>query len=184
MFIGDLNPEARAACAERLRRLGAPVVEIEGDAVEMSAAVVLRLNPYGLNLAFLDPYSLDALDFRIMQTLAPMRRIDMLVHISQMDLQRNLGSNLSEESAFDVFAPGWREVVDVNQSQFPLRQAVFQYWRDQVALLGVDAESEARLIRGGRNQALYWLLIVAKHQLAAQFGTAALNIERQGNLFD
>lgn len=182
VFIGDIDPVARAACAERLRRHGAPVVEIEGPARQMIESLVPTLSDYALHFAFLDPYSLEALDFAIMRSLAARRRMDILVHISKMDLQRNLGTNLSEKSAFDLFAPGWREAVDVNQSHQPLRQAVFDYWRDRVASLGTDPGHDAKLIRGPGHQPLYWLLIAAKHELAQKFWRVASNIDGQGSL--
>ncbi|MHB8408998.1 MAG: three-Cys-motif partner protein TcmP [Acidiferrobacterales bacterium] len=184
VYIGDLDEQRREAAATRLRQLGAPVVEIDGAAVQSIQQIVARLNPYGLHFAFLDPFSLEALDFRIVEALSKCKRIDMLVHVNQMDLQRNLVSNAtSDESAFDVFAPGWREKVDLAQGQQAIRQQVFQYWRDRVANLDVWTSTEMRLITGSKNQPLYWLLLAAKHDLAHKFWATASNIEGQGKLF-
>lgn len=183
VFIGDLDVQRRESAANRLRHLSAPVVEIDGAAVRSVRQIVGRLNPYGLHFAFLDPFNLEALDFDIINSLSALRRIDMLVHVNQMDLQRNLISNATaEESAFDTFAPGWRDKVDIVRGQNEIRQRVFQYWRDQVANLGVWPSAEMKLITGSKNQPLYWLLLAAKHDLAHKFWATASNVEGQGKL--
>lgn len=157
---------------------------MNGSAVDAIRQIVPTLNPYGLHFAFLDPFDLAALDFRIIEALSTLKRIDMLVHVSQMDLQRNLISNAtSDDSAFDVFAPGWRQSVSIAQGQQGLRQEVFQYWRDKVASRQVWPSTEMRLITGSKNQPLYWLLLAAKHELAHKFWATASNIEGQGKLF-
>lgn len=183
VFIGDLDTQRREAAATRLRQLDAPVVEIDGAAVSAVQQVIARLNAYGLHFAFLDPFNLEALDFRIIDALSKLKRIDMLVHVNQMDLQRNLVSNAtSEDSAFDIFAPGWRNKVNVVRGQQEIRQSVFQYWRDQVASLGVWPSADMKLITGSKNQPLYWLLLAAKHDLAHKFWVTASNVEGQGKL--
>jgi three-Cys-motif partner protein len=184
VYIGDLDVQRREASATRLRQLGAPVVEMDGSAVDAIRQIVPTLNPYGLHFAFLDPFDLAALDFGIIEALSTLKRIDMLVHVSQMDLQRNLISNAtSDDSAFDVFAPGWRQSVSIAQGQQGLRQEVFHYWRDKVASRQVWPSTEMRLITGSKNQPLYWLLLAAKHELAHKFWDTASNVEGQGKLF-
>ncbi len=183
VYIGDLDTQRRGAAATRLQQLGAPVIEIDGTAVQSVQQIVANLNPHGLHFAFLDPFSLEALDFRIVDALSKLKRIDMLVHVNQMDMQRNLVSNTkADESAFDVFAHGWRNKVDVIQSQQGIRQQLFQCWRDKVAGLGVWTSTEMRLITGSNNQPLYWLLLAAKHELAHTFWATASNVEGQGKL--
>jgi three-Cys-motif partner protein len=137
----------------------------------------------GSTSAFLDPYNLGDLDFSLIQTLSQLKRIDMLIHVSVMDLQRNLKRNIvSLAGPLDTFAPGWRDVVDVNRSQPELRRVIFEYWRDQVAQLGTRTAKDVRLITGEKNQRLYWLLLAAKHELARKFWGVAANVGRQGKL--
>ncbi len=183
IFIADLDEQRRKAAVSRLERLGAPVTEIKGAAVDAAREIFPRLNPYGLHFAFLDPFNLEALDFNIIRMLSELKRIDMLVHVNQMDLQRNLVINAtSENSAFDAFAPGWRDHISIEQPQHEIRQQIFQYWRKLVEDLGVWPSTEMKLIRGGKNQPLYWLLLAAKHDLAHNFWATASDIERQGKL--
>lgn len=184
VYVADLDDERRRACAERLKRLNAPVLEIQGSAVEAAMAIRSQVNPHGLNFAFLDPYSLGALDFRIIEALAGLKRVDMLIHVSAMDLQRNLEAQAaSDASAFDQFAPRWRTHVDFAQSQAEVRRGLLEYWRLLVTALGVWPSTQMRMITGSRNQPLYWLLLAAKHELPHRFWKVAANREGQGSLF-
>jgi three-Cys-motif partner protein len=141
------------------------------------------LHPYGLHFAFIDPFSLGALDFRIIKSLAQLKRIDMLIHVSAMDLQRNLDANLGSASdALDRFAPGWRGSVDLHQSQLGVRRQVVDYWRSSVATLGKHPSTRMELITGAGNQPLYWLLLAASNDLAHRFWNIATD-KGQGDLF-
>lgn len=184
VYIADIDETRLNAAAERLRKLGAPVVPILGSASETVQRIVPRLEPTGLHFAFIDPFSLGALDFNIFKTLALRKRMDVLVHLSKMDLQRNLDENLATTaSAFDAFAPGWRSAIDIDQAQRGIRTEIINHWRDLVSHLGIDASAEMKLLKGSQNQHLYWLLLLANHQLAHRFWKYAANPERQGTLF-
>lgn len=183
VYVADYDPEKLKYATERLRRLKAPVIPIEGSAVDTAKEVVASLHPNGLHFAFIDPFNLAAFDFEVMKTLSALKRIDMLVHVSKMDLQRNLGFNVSnQQTAFEIFAPGWRNSVNLDQSSPNIRRDVFEYWRELVAKLGIESSADMRLITGSRNQPLYWLLLVAKHELAHKFWSTASDTG-QGSLF-
>jgi len=51
---------------------------------------VSSLNTYGLHFALLDPHNLGALSFSIIEQLAKLKYVDILVHVSVSDLQRNV----------------------------------------------------------------------------------------------
>jgi len=183
VYVADRDGNRRAATVARLSRLGAPVRELTGEAVNAAAEVARTINPYGLHFAFVDPFNLGALDFRIIQSLATLKRIDMLIHVSAMDLQRNLGINIGADgSAFDSFAPGWREKVDLARPQQAIRQQVVEYWRDLVAGLGKKPSTRMELITGTNGQRLYWLLLAADNDLAHKFWNVATD-NGQGSLF-
>lgn len=184
VYISDIDEIKLNACEERLRRLGAPVHPIHESAVDAAKIMASAVSGYALHFAFLDPYSLGALDCRIISALSSLKRIDLLIHLSTMDLNRNLAANIAaEESAFDTFAPGWREKVHTTGSQLEVRMRVIEYWREKVASLGVWPSVNQRLIRGERNQPLYWLLLAASHELPHKFWSIAANPEGQGSLF-
>ena len=184
VYVSDIDKNSLDACVERLRTLGAPVTPIHAHAVDAVQEMVRLVNPFGLHFAFIDPYNLGALDFKIIRGLVKLKRIDMMIHLSIMDLQRNLLTHLkAEESAFDTFAPGWRDAVDTAGSQPVVRQRVIEYWRDQIASLGVWPSTKQQLITGERNQPLYCLLLAAGHELAHKFWGTAANPEGQRDLF-
>lgn len=170
VIIGDTDEERLKAAKIRLERLGAPVVALLGSAVVNALPAIQKAGGLGLHFAYLDPYSLGSLDFNVIATLAKLRRVDMLVHVSQMDLQRNF-DRLSklDNSALDTFAPGWRSEVDISATQRVARTAYFDYWRKSVAATGAETNTEMRLIAGPGNQPLYLLLLAARHELAHKF---------------
>lgn len=170
MYVNDRNPDRLSGTLERLLALGAPVIAYCLEANEAANVIEPMLNPFGLHFAFLDPYNLETLNFEIFRTLANLKRMDILVHLSKMDLQRNLGKNLGEdEKAFDVFAPGWRDAVDLYQAHAGIRSELISYWKSLIENLQFSQPAEEKLIRGSRNQPLYWLLLIAKHDLAQKF---------------
>lgn len=183
VIIADIDKTRLDAATARLEALGAPVVPLLGPATETVQGALTEAAAHGLNFAFIDPFSIGALDFEILKALSQLKRIDVLVHVSKMDLQRNLpGSVASEESQFDLFAPNWRDNVNLNQLHPAIRRAVFEYWRRLVASTGIATSDETKLITGSRGQHLYWLLLAAKHDLAHRFWKESAKGD-QGSLF-
>lgn len=183
MIIGDRDEARLRACETRLLRRGAPVVALAGPATETAFKARQRTPPHGLNFAFLDPYKIGALAFSIIEELTKIKRIDMLVHVSSMDLQRNLDSYMAmSPSPFDAFAPGWREAISLDQSQRHVRGDIVEYWRNLVASVGATPSEDVRTIKGTRGQRLYWLLLAAQHSLAQKFWKEIVNSETQPSL--
>jgi three-Cys-motif partner protein len=183
LYIADRDPKRRQACAERLRRLGAPVIEFEGDAITAAAAIVARLDPYGLHFSFVDPYSLGELRLELLRTLASVKRMDIMVHISAMDLFRNFDRNLAgERREFDAFAPGWQQHVAQGLPKDERRRAAIDYWKTQVDAMGLDATSEMKAVRNRQNRDMYWLLVLSRHPLGAKFWRIVLESDPQRRL--
>lgn len=186
VYIADIDEERLRLAEKRLKQLGAPVVAYHGSATDTVKDVVRNVGSYGLHFAFIDPFNLGAFNFEIIRQLAKLKRIDMLVHISKMDLQRNLGLNiLNQQKAFDSFAPGWRDVVKVGQPQSGIRREVFEYWKNLVVNSGMltSDDVDLKLITGSRGQHLYWLLLASKHNLALDFWKKSEK-SNQRSLFD
>jgi three-Cys-motif partner protein len=186
VHIADIEDARRSACAHRLRVLGAPVNELRGVAVDAAVEYVKNVDVGGLHFAFLDPHSLGALDFRMIETLSRLRHIDMLIHVSVMDLQRNLGTQLAlpedEAAEFDAFAPGWRRKVETRGSQQEIRRRVLKYWTGLVVGLGMRPFSHTRLIKGSHGQRLYWLMLASRHPLAEKLWRSIGRADGQGEL--
>jgi three-Cys-motif partner protein len=68
--IGDLDTCALNACGTRLRKYGAPISCFEGTASETVDSMLQTLPRNGLNLAYLDPFNLEHLPFRILERLS------------------------------------------------------------------------------------------------------------------
>lgn len=184
VFIADRDQDRRTACAERLRRLGAPVIEIGGDAKTAATEIARRLNPYGLHFAFIDPYSLGASKLSILQTLMQLKRMDLMVHISAMDLFRNLDFNLMRtRKEFDDFAPGWLEKVDLKAPDHEQRRALMNHWISLINSAGFDATAEMKPIKNSANRDLYWLLVLSRNGLAKKFWNIVVKHEEPQQAF-
>jgi three-Cys-motif partner protein len=169
-YISDADQDLLDSAASRLRNLGARVTSVEGPASRALPNIVSKLSPSGLYLALLDPHNLGTLSFDLFECLAKLQRIDVIVHVSLGDLQRNIDRYTSEDHAqFDRFAPGWRGHVRTDMNQVALRAAILEYWTDKVVSLGLPRAKHCELIRGTKNQRLYWLMFLAKHQLPHAF---------------
>ena len=175
LYIGDSEETRRAACGERLRRLDAPVIEVTGNSAEAGKAIVDRLDPYGLHCVFIDPYGLGELRLELLRTLAGVRRIDILIHLSSPHLFRHFESNYSAEQwEFDKFAPGWRSRVPPGLPKDERRSAVIDYWKTLVDQMGMAASPEMHAIRNSANREVCWLLLIARRELAQRFWRSVL----------
>jgi three-Cys-motif partner protein len=167
VHISDANPELLSSAERRLIDLGAPVVATPGPASVAMPKIVQQLNPSGLHFAFLDPRNLDTLSFDLFERLSKLKRIDIIVHVSLSDLQRNADRYTSAaHSQFDKFAPGWRNQISPDMNQERLRAEIIKYWSKRVMTLGLPRAKHCELIRGTKNQRLYWLIFLAKHSFA------------------
>ena len=91
----------------------------------------------------------------------------MIAHVSVADLQRNAARYADEDyDQFDKFAPGWRGKVSPDANKAAFRAAILKYWSDRVAALGLPQAKHWQLIRGDQGQRLYWLILLARHDLA------------------
>jgi three-Cys-motif partner protein len=165
--ISDADPELLATAEKRLLVLGAPVLTTPGPASSAMPKIVQPLNRHGLHFAFIDPHNLGTLSFDLFESLASLKRIDIIVHVSLSDLQRNADRYTSAaHDQFEKFAPGWRDHVGTDMNQVALRSAIIQYWSDKVMRLGLPRAEHCELIRGIKRQRLYWLIFLSRHELA------------------
>lgn len=167
MHISDADRDLLSSAEKRLTALGAPSHTTPGPASVAMPKIVQTLNSSGLHFAFLDPHNLGTLSFDLFESLAKLRRIDIIVHVSLSDLQRNADRYTSSaHREFDRFAPGWRDHIRTDINQSSLRAAILQYWSDKVMALGLPRAEHCELITGTKNQRLYWLIFLSKHELA------------------
>lgn len=184
IHLSDLEPQNSAAVAERIRAAGGTATSYVGEASATVDQVMRSISPYGLHLAFLDPFSLGQLPFSIIERMLRVRKMDMIIHLSLQDLQRNFDLHSRLGGIFDAFAPGWRDAVDVNHSTAALRAAFIRYWLEKIRALGSQPATGKPLVVGENNQRLYWLVFLSSHPLGLKIWNSTQNLSGQGSLFD
>ncbi|WP_346281641.1 three-Cys-motif partner protein TcmP [Burkholderia cenocepacia] len=177
-FAADANAEYLAACNKRLSGLGAPVRSVVGRANETIDWVMPQLSQSGFHLAMLDPFNAGHLHYSIIERLASMPTIDIVVHLSTGDIQRNIASGLeSGESSLDSFAPGWRHVVSRQSSKQEMRHAFISHWRRLVEMTGMKVCDTMYPVRNSKESTMYWLCLLSRHPLAEKLWRAACQFE-------
>ena len=145
--------------------------------------VLRAINPYGLHLAFLDPFGLGQLPFSIIEKMLKLKRMDMIIHVSLSDLQRNLDDySRIGDPTLDNFAPGWRAAVNTHQAITPLRAALIDYWLKLIKALGTHPSTGIPLVVGSKNQPLYWLVFVSSNRLGHRLWNDVQNLTGQKSL--
>jgi three-Cys-motif partner protein len=177
-FVADANPEFLTACETRLRKFGAPVKSAIGRADLTIDWVMPQLSKGGFHLALLDPFNAGHLHFSIIEKLATMQTVDIVVHLSTGDIQRNIASGLeSERSPLDNFAPGWREVVQKHSSKHAMRDAFIEHWKLLVSKAGMRVCDTMYPVRNSKDSTMYWLCLLSRHPLAEKLWRAACHLE-------
>jgi three-Cys-motif partner protein len=171
VFIGDLDP-AHIPGVQALR----------GPAVETAKLVVERVHRHSLNLALLDPFSLGLLSFDLIRTLATVQRMDLLIHFSLMDFNRNV-RQMIKRGNLDVVFPGWRDKVDVNERDDVLRQQLFQHWKSLLKELDYIVEDNHQMVTGQKNQPFYLLVLASRHPIAGRMWSEAIKAHPQADMF-
>jgi three-Cys-motif partner protein len=154
--------------------------------MEAGAAVdriAYALDPSGLHFAFLDPYNLENLPFSIIRRLAELPRMDMLIHVSVFDLQRNLRRYLDDGRVLDSFMPGWRDAIDSKRVDQAVRTDLLQHWLGLIRQLGTSPAEGIELVSATGGQRLYWLVFVSAHELGRKLWNDIKNVDVQGRLF-
>jgi three-Cys-motif partner protein len=179
VHVSDADADLLGSAEARLRDLGAPVIATNGPASVALPRIVNQLSSSGLHLALLDPHNLGALSFDLFECLSRLQRIDVIVHVSLSDLQRNVDRYTSKaHEQFDKFAPGWRNHISTEMNQVSLRAAIMEYWTNRVVSLGLPRARHCELIKGTNNQRLYWLIFLAKHNLPHAFWKKITSISK------
>jgi three-Cys-motif partner protein len=182
IHLNDLDATKSSALRTRIASLGGAAHIYSRSAEAAVDDIVHALNPAGLHFAFLDPYKLEVLPFTIIQKLAALPRMDMLIHVSVFDLQRNLRRYVADGRVLDAFMPGWRGSVDVNRPDHGLRTDLLDYWLSEIKKLGTSPAKGIELVSGPGGQRLYWLVFVSAHDLGRKLWEDIRNVNVQTRL--
>ena len=179
IHIADADKENLESCAKRLRSIsGSPkIYEYTGKAEDTASEVIKDINKSGLHLAFLDPYSIGAIPFSVIETLAKVKRMDMIIHVSEMDLNRNIRM-YKETGVLERFAPGCEQEIDWRHKDEIVRSELFNYWRSKLTELDYIVGG-AEKVTGDKNQPFYWLVSVSKNDLGKKFWDEIRQVEPQ-----
>jgi len=126
-----------------------------------------------LAMAYVDPYNLELLAFSLLEQLATLKKVDLAINFSTMDLQRNVEIEFdSERARFDAVAPGWQDDPAVQSaSARNVKLAFFNYWCKLVQKLGFDYSKEMPLITNNRGHGIYRIVFFARHDLPTRIWT-------------
>ena len=178
IHIADADQRLVHAAEHRLKATRAPVYVEVGTAAQTVDRVIAKLNKYALHFVFLDPYNLGSLPFEVIRKLATLERMDILIHVSVQDLNRNLRRYLGKkDSPLERFAPDWQVGLDVRRPDQYLRWKFMEHWRSLIKGEGMRTTEVAELVTAERKQPLYWLAFAARHDRALEFWEKIRNIE-------
>lgn len=168
IHISDANYELVEAAAYRVRPYIHNVVAHPGPATSAISRISEKIDPNGLHLAFVDPYNIGNLSFKIFEEFSRFKSIDILVHVSVSDLRRNADRYSNEDAKqFDSFAPNWREHIDEQKHNArSLRTEILKYWAAKVEGLGLPRAHYHESVKAPGGQELYWLVLLSGHPLA------------------
>lgn len=183
LHIADLNKSFVSAAIIRLKKIGATVKAYVGTAENTVLEMMAALGQHGLHFAFLDPYDLKSLPFPVIKCLTAFERMDMLIHVSVQDMQRNLRRYIKQKkSPLDSFAPAWRNKIDEMNSDATVRSQILNHWLDSIRAENMRPSQGVEEVTGPKNQHLYWLVFAARHELAIRFWNEIRNVTNQRTL--
>lgn len=183
IHIADANESFLAAAKLRLGKLSVATKAYVGTSDNSVDTITAAVNRHGLHFAFLDPYDLKSLPFSVIKKLAAIERMDILIHVSEQDLQRNLRRYIeASQSPLDSFAPGWRQVIDKMDRDANIRGKILDYWLSLIRACDMQPAQGVEEVTGTKKQHLYWLVFVARHELAIRFWEEIRNITNQKSL--
>lgn len=169
-LISDKRAEFVEYCKQRLSLIGVHPEARVGSADAIAVDLRTVLDRFTLYFAFLDPYALGALPFSVVESLSRFKYMDILVHVSGQDLQRNFRRYLEASSSpLDVFSPGWRQAISHADTELRNRRAVLEHWKSKVRDLDMQPSQGIEEVRASKNQLLYWLMFVSRSPTADRF---------------
>ena len=182
IFVADKEPAYVDACVQRLGT--APVQHFAGEAASCAADILRGLDPNAFTVVLIDPYNLEGLRYDIVDRFAKLKHVDLIVHFSTMDIERNITRYFEvADSPLDLVAPGWRAKINPMMSSEAKLRAVFDHWKDVIGRKGFKVESDPQAILNSKNRWIYWLALASRHPLAANFWTKIGKLGPQGGLF-
>jgi three-Cys-motif partner protein len=183
-FVADASAEYLRAAESRLSRAGAQGKYYEGRAHETIERILHDLPKKGLHLALLDPFNAGHLHFSIIERLASSTNIDIVVHLSTGDIQRNIADGLRNgKSTLDNFAPGWQKAISQVSSKSDMRKLFLEHWFSLIKNTGLKVCDDMYAVKNSKGSTMYHLCLLSRHKLANKLWTEACKIAPTRSLF-
>jgi three-Cys-motif partner protein len=183
----DADKASLAAAEERIKNAGftGTATFWNADVNKQIAAILADVPNHSLNIAFVDPYSLDV-HFDTVATIASRRAMDLVVLFSdRIDLGRNVGSTYYSQSnsKLDKFLgarSGWRSRYDSmpDRSGPKIRQLFADIYCEQLKAIGYGHRKTWPI--DGPQGPMFRLVYASKVDLGLKFCEVALNEEFGG----
>jgi three-Cys-motif partner protein len=183
--VNDADQVNAAACVERLRVSGIEPHMDSMPANEAAPRILERIGRKGLHLVLLDPFSIGAMPFSLVEGFARHPKVDLIINYSVLDVQRNLLRNMRGDSdEMDRFCPGWREAIEGVHGRRAQRGRVLERWLELLKGCGATYSREMPLVRDARRRVpLYYLIFAAHHDAPVRiWGDVARDAQR--DMFD
>lgn len=151
------------ALSKRIEHEQTRVSLIDGDCNEVIHEIVSAVPARGLNLAFVDPYSLAALSFETLRRLAAVQRMDLIIHFPTGGIKRNWGK---VDEGLDRFlgTKDWRAAAPGGAKD---AAKLVDVLREQLTGAGyTGANVRAVPIENKKHARMYHLVFASKHALA------------------
>ncbi len=157
VVLCELDPENVAALRARTANESERVHIIPGDSRETIDQALMHVPRYGLNLALLDPFAVDALDFSVIRKLATYPRMDLLIHFPTGDIRRNLLQGAKERLRRAIGR-------DTNVTIARDVPKAIEEFRAELAALGYTGEAVRSVAVKHRGLTLYHLMFASKDE--------------------
>jgi three-Cys-motif partner protein len=154
---------------------------VHGDCNFVIGYVTAQIPRYGLNVALLDPFSVDQLRFATIAALAQFKRMDLIIHFPTMDLKRNVGR---DHGRVERFLGGSGEEDRIRTPADVVRR--IETLRTNLAAFGYTGEQvRSMAIKNNKKNVLYHLVFASKNRRGDAIWNDIVKRESggQGNLF-
>jgi three-Cys-motif partner protein len=166
LVLCEIDGQNLEALRHRVAGAQVPVSIIEGDCNEHIPEITAAIPEWGLNVALVDPYSLDGLRFETIAALARFKRMDLVVFFPVGEIKRNLERNRATYTALLDRALGTDEWQPIVRKRGDILQLVEVFRRQLQRQFGyTTARARTAPIKNDKNVPLYHLVFASKHSL-------------------
>lgn len=173
-FLCEMDPQNVTALQARTAPWGDRAVVLAGDCHQSVDRIVKEL-PSGLHLVLIDPFKMEQLVFDTIVKLAGAGKLDFLVNVPVMDLERSWhlpGDRLSRAAGGPVHGHN----VDT------VRRNFFDVFRQSFAALGFQIDEDSPSVKSfnSKNRGLFNLMLATKHPLGKKIWKSVNRVTDRG----